>query len=210
MEKVKTQLIECGFASRTLPGETVSGDLHLVKAIGHEVLVAVVDGVGHGEEAAEASKIAIRTLQAAAGESLIGLVQRSHEALRFTRGVVMSLASFSALDSTMTWLGVGNVEGCLLHRTAHVVPAQEGLLLRGGVVGDRLPRLAASIIQVSEGDLLILATDGIRPGFADNLNPNEPPQHIADRILANHGWGTDDALVLVARYINGQGSSSFR
>jgi phosphoserine phosphatase RsbX len=210
MEKVKTRLIEVGSASLTLPGESVSGDLHLVKAIDHEVLVAVVDGVGHGQEAAEASKIAIRSLEEAAVDSLIGLVQRSHDALRFTRGVVMSLASFNAVDGTMTWLGVGNVEGILLHRAAHVVPAQEGLLLRGGVVGDRLPRLAASIIQVSEGDLLIFATDGIEPGFADNVNLNRSPQQIADHILAEHRKGTDDALVLVARYINGQGSNSFR
>ena len=110
--------------------------------------MAVVDGLGHGEGAAAAAKLAIATLEKGHGESPIALIQRCHEELRSTRGVVMSLAMFHSNDNTMTWLGVGNVEGFLLHRNAHVVPGQEALLLRAGVVGDHLPRLSASIIEV--------------------------------------------------------------
>jgi phosphoserine phosphatase RsbX len=210
MEKVKSQLIEWGVAGRALAGQGESGDMHLVTVLPQEALVAVVDGLGHGEEAAAAAKIAVKTLQSFAGDSLITLVDHCHGALRHTRGAVMSLAAFHELDSVMSWLGVGNVEGFLWHRDAQKFPEREGLLLRGGVVGDHLPRLAASILQISEGDLLILATDGIRPGFAENINPNDPPQQIADRILAQHGLVSDDALVLVVRYIHGQDRTSFR
>lgn len=83
------------------------------------------------------------------------------------------------------------------------VPAREYLLLRGGVVGYQLPPLHASTIPVARGDTLILATDGIRSGFAEGLDLGEPPQRIADHILAQHGKSTDDALVLVGRYIGG-------
>jgi phosphoserine phosphatase RsbX len=204
MEKVKSQLIEWGVAGRALPGQEESGDMHLVSVLPQEALVAVVDGLGHGEEAAAAAKIAVRTLQTYAGDSLITLVGHCHEALRPTRGAVMSLAAFHALDSVMTWLGVGNVEGFLWHRDAHKFPEREGLLLRGGVVGDHLPRLSASILQVSEGDLLVLATDGIQPGFAEIANLGDPPQQIADRILDQYGRETDDALVLAVRYVHGQ------
>jgi len=116
----------------------------------------------------------------------------------------MSMASFNSTDSTITWLGVGNVAGVLLHRDAHVVPGQEGLLLRGGVVGDQLPRLYASIIQIAPGDTLIFATDGIRSGYADNLNVNDIPQRMADRIMAQYARRTDDALVLVGRFVDGE------
>jgi len=51
-----------------------------------------------------------------------------------------------------------------------------------------------------EGDLLILATDGISVGFDRELNGLERPQELADRILARHGKRTDDATVLVARF----------
>ena len=51
-----------------------------------------------------------------AEDSVILLVDRCHERLRSTRGVVMSLASFDARESIMTWIGIGNVAGLLLRR----------------------------------------------------------------------------------------------
>jgi hypothetical protein len=203
MEKVKDRLVEWGVASLAMPGQRESGDLHLVKVLPPQALIAVVDGLGHGEEAAYAAKVAIKTLEVYAGESLIALVERCHQELRLTRGVVMSLACLNAVENTVAWLGVGNVEGLILHWEAQEFPGQEALVLRSGVVGDCLPPLATSIIQVGESDLLVFATDGIRPGFASGINLSEPPQAIADRILSQHGNQTDDALVLVARYTNG-------
>jgi hypothetical protein len=50
------------------------------------------------------------------------------------------------------------------------------------------------------GDTLIFATDGIREGFTEGLALSDPPQQLADRILARYTKGTDDALVLVARH----------
>src|SRR5436190_12658463 len=73
-------------------------------------LAAVMDGLGHGPEAASAARQAAGILEASAGEPVIALVQRCHDGLRRTRGVVMSLASFTVRDSAMAWIGVGNVE----------------------------------------------------------------------------------------------------
>ena len=86
---------------------------------------------------------------------------------------------------------------------AKTTSASETLLLRSGVVGSHLPPLSASVHAVNPGDMLILATDGIRPGFAEELLPLVPPQPAADRILSRYARGTDDALVLVARYRGG-------
>src|SRR6185295_3905088 len=120
---------------------------------------------------------------------------------RNTRGVVMSLASFNAVDRTMTWAGVGNVEGVLLRKDATTNSDHEMLLSRGGVVGQRLPRLAASVVPVSPGDTLLLATDGVTSGFWRNLPLEEAPQRMAERIVASFARGTDDALVVAARYL---------
>src|SRR5438552_424629 len=57
--------------------------------------------------------------------------------------------------------------------------------------------------RVARGDLLIFATDGIRGGFTEGLPTDATPQQLADEILARYGKGTDDALVLVARYAGG-------
>ena len=74
---------------------------------------------------------------------------------------------------------------------------------RGGVVGHRLPRLLVSTVALTRDDVVVLATDGIRADFADRLTAGEPPRALADRILAEYGKESDDALVLVARYMGG-------
>jgi phosphoserine phosphatase RsbX len=203
MEVLGSSLVEWGAAASTLPGQGQCGDLHLVKCFPGGVLAAVVDGLGHGNEAAAAAQVALHTLENYSQDSVISLIQRCHEKLRPTRGVVMSMASFNATENTITWVGVGNVAGVLLHRDVHRALSRESLLLRGGVVGDQLPRLYASIIQVKRDDMLIFATDGIQSGFAESANLHDPPQEIADRILAQHARGTDDALVLAVRFVDG-------
>ena len=100
----------------------------------------------------------------------------------------------------MTWLGIGNVEARRLHG-AEPLPASESLLLHNGIVGHELPRLIPQTMRLVRGDLLIFATDGIRRDFADELMPRGSCRVIADRILQEHVLGSDDALVLVARYL---------
>ena len=193
--------IEWGVAARALPGQTVSGDLHLVKPFSKGVLLAAVDGLGHGDEATVAAQLAVTTLGRNAEESILSLVNRCHEALRQTRGVVLTLASLHTGEGTLSWLGVGNVEGRLLRADPKTNPQSESVLLRGGVVGYQLPALRASVQPISPGDLLVFATDGIRAGFTQGLALGDPPQQIADGILARHLKGNDDALVFVARII---------
>lgn len=197
----QTELVEWVVAARALPGQTVSGDLHLVKLFRNGALVAVVDGVGHGDEATAAARAATATLADFPTEPVIWLVKRCHENLALTRGVVMTLASFRALEGTLSWIGVGNVEGALLRADATINPSVERVLLRGGLIGYQLPPLSASVIPVNQGDVLVLASDGVRSDFLAHLTLcKEPLKQMADRIMANFFKGTDDALVLVARF----------
>ena len=101
----------------------------------------------------------------------------------------------------MTWLGVGDVEGRLLRVQGSVRARTESLLLRGGVVGARLPTLMAEVIPIQRGDTLILATDGVRSDFLDAPLPVLRPRELADHVLGRFRTQTDDALVLVARYL---------
>jgi len=201
METLDKLIVEWGVASQTLAGEVQSGDKHVVKVFPHGALLAALDGLGHGEEAAAAANMAARVLQASENESVISMLKRCHEKLRSTRGVVVSLAAFNAVDENMTWVGVGNVEGILLQADPAGNPGYEYLTLRSGVVGTRLPLLHAAIVPVKRGDTLIFATDGIRTEFAQRLVRGGGPQQMADGILAQYAKGTDDALVLVARYV---------
>lgn len=192
-------VIEWGVAEAALAGYSKSGDCHIVQPFSRGVLVAVLDGIGHGDEACEAAEAAVAVLAANAEENIISLLRRCHQVLRGTRGAVMSLASFN-VDGVMTWSGVGNVEGLLL-RADHGAPTRESLLLRGGVLGHQLPALQAAMIPVARGDTLIFTTDGIRNGFNAVPQIKCSPKQIASHILSEDAKGNDDALVLVARYV---------
>ena len=112
----------------------------------------------------------------------------------------MSVAWFDARESTLAWLGVGNVEGLLLQPRSGADPSRHSLLLRGGVVGYQLPDLLAEVVAVAPGDTLVFATDGVRPNFAADVDPAALPREIADRIIAEHASTQDDALALVVRF----------
>jgi serine phosphatase RsbU (regulator of sigma subunit) len=192
-------MLEYGLAKHAHDGQSESGDLHMVYCNQHGVLIAVIDGIGHGEEAAEVARIAATLLRSSVDEPVISLVELCHDKLKGTRGVVMSLAFVSPEQKMMTWIGVGNVQGVLVRADTQKGNPQESLLLRAGVVGSKLPFLQASVLPVSLGDTIVFATDGIQSDFSAGLSAKENPQRAADRILTKFRSNNDDALVLVAR-----------
>jgi serine/threonine protein phosphatase PrpC len=195
-------VIESASASFTLPGQDECGDRDGVVATSNGALAAVIDGIGHGAEAAEAAERALTSLrQLNRGESLIEMLKRCHTALNGSRGAVMNLASFDTHESTLTWLGIGNVEGRLLLRNTQAGYVRQNLLLRPGVVGQRLPSLQVSVSRVQHGDLMIFATDGVAPDFAEQIKIDSPVSDIANGIITRYCKKTDDALALVVRYL---------
>jgi|SRR6185369_404081 len=190
--------IAYGWAGSAIEGDE-SGDLHVVAMLPRGALLAVIDGLGHGPEAALAAREAATILREQAGLPVSELIERCHEGLRKTRGAVMSLVSLDMRSSTIDWCGVGNVESVLFRRSATALPTREAMSTRGGVVGYRLPQLRVSTLSVSAGDTLVLATDGIRNEFTAAVDLEEEPQAIADALLQRYARGTDDALVLVVR-----------
>jgi hypothetical protein len=127
------------------------------------------------------------------------LVQRCHEALAATRGVVMSVAAVDTRDLGVSWVGVGNVEAVLVRGGSGSGPARQQLLLRAGVVGQKLPPLQAARVAARPGDTLVMATDGIRGGFDAALPPARSARQLAEAILARDARATDDALVMAVR-----------
>ncbi len=194
-------MMDLALAARTKSGCADSGDLHVAKTCAAGMLLAVIDGVGHGKEAALAARVARDVLESYADEPMVPLVHRCHRWLRFTRGVVMSLARIDGQSNARTWMGVGNVQGVLLSRGSDHQMLEEALLLRAGVVGVRLPPLEARCLKISRGDTLVLATDGIKATFDRSPAGNLAPQSAANRILEQFGDANDDALVLVGRYV---------
>jgi phosphoserine phosphatase RsbX len=199
MEALSPISLDWGVAAVPREGQKESGDRYVVESFPGGVLIAVIDGLGHGFEAAEAAGAAESILRTEPQEPVNALLRQCHESLRLTRGVVISVVSFDTLHGLMTWLGVGNVRGVLRRHRLSMNPAQDELLLRAGVIGGQIPPLHASVLPVFRGDTLILVTDGVRGEFEEDLALSEPPRRTAELILARHAKRDDDALVLVAR-----------
>lgn len=186
-----------GVAMSPYPGEQRSGDSYLVRESGDAVVFAVVDALGHGDEAAHVGRTAVAALAGRIDRPLVEAVEICHQGLHGSRGAALTVASLQA--GVLTWLAVGNVEGVLARtdgRRSYVVQ-------RGGVVGSRLPALHVATEDVDAGDVLLLATDGIAPRFAGAVEAATLPgsaQAIAGEVHREFATGGDDALVLAARF----------
>ena len=200
---VAEQLLEWATATRVRPGERVSGDLAVLAPAPAGALIAAVDGVGHGPAALRAARVAVREASRCTKADVATLTRRCHRALRHTRGAALSVGLVAGAGRSLTWLGVGNVEGRLVRATCGGRSAQESLALAPGLPGRDLPELSPKTLSLDRGDLLIFATDGVAQCFADGLDVSGSTSEIAERIMTRHWKADDDALSVVARYLGG-------
>jgi serine/threonine protein phosphatase PrpC len=184
-------------AGAPLAGEAESADRHVVVERPDGLVFAVIDGLGHGPEAVAAAKKAVETIEKHAPASVTDLLASCHAALGGTRGAVMTVAELDGPGGKLSWAGVGDVEA-VVHSLRG--KRRESAPLVPGVLGDRMPRPRAHVVPLEAGDVIVLATDGIRRTFVEEPILQERPIVAAEAILERHGRKTDDALVLVVRY----------
>ena len=195
--------IKFGIVQRPKQGRHISGDavfVHDGQNPGSEqgrVLVAVIDGLGAGEGAAEASGKAVACIRDHLDEPLAVLVARCHRALRGTRGAVMTLMRIDLAARQVSFVGVGNV-GVRSRSAANAQP-----ISGNGIVGFRLPTLREFSYNYTPGDLFVLFTDGVSHHFTLDDRALSPidfrgdPQGLADAIAARYGKPEDDVTVVV-------------
>lgn len=199
MGHVDESIIEWSAVVRPRPGEAESGDACLVRFKPHSVLIAVVDGLGHGAAAADAARAALAAVEDNLQHPLTVIADRCHSALRGSRGAVMSLACIDGRDGSLDWLGIGNVAGFI--RRAHPGTATASpLLLRSGVLGHQTTVLRPTTVRLEPGDILFMVTDGIRWNPAETVIPIATAQTMAHRLLRETATDVDDALAMVVRY----------
>jgi hypothetical protein len=163
----------------------------------------VVDGLGHGELAREASARATAVVQqSVSGIDLEELLSDCHSALQGTRGAVMSVTRFERKSGLIEHVCVGDTGAQLIrYRESH------RLSCRRGIVGlaeksYRVSTRLAELVPIRSGDVLLVYSDGLKSTFdisGDAVLLQEHPLIIADHVLTTYGRESDDALVLVAR-----------
>ena len=210
METLIRPFLEWHTASVPYADNSETGDIGFVRSNGERALAVAVDALGHGADAAHVAAAAEAHLRAAADSPLEGMMRDCHEALRATRGAAVCLAQLDAASNTLSWLSVGNIQGVHVSIDRNGLPEYESLIMRGGVVGDRLPELRTSRASLKPGDMLVLATDGIGFGWYGEYRAGISPVELADSLMRKHCHGNDDAMVLVVRYDGSEAGTGTR
>lgn len=180
------------FAHRCVPkaGESACGDACFVREERGTTLLAVIDGLGHGEQAAAAARSAVAYLDAAPLGRARDLMDGLHRALRGTRGAAATLCLVRA-SGALEGVGVGNVE-----LRAH--PQRIPFLLSPGILGGNMQRLRVFQAVLGPGDRLALFSDGLSRLLALEAVSAKSVEDACEILFDEHCTGGDDTSLLVA------------
>jgi anti-sigma regulatory factor (Ser/Thr protein kinase) len=175
------------------PGEEVCGDAWAVK--GNRMLV--VDGLGHGHHASQASQKARQVfLDHDASVPLEVLMERLHRALTSTRGGAAAIAEIQPEKGQVQFCGIGNIAGSLF------AGRSRSMVSGNGTVGYRIGRIQTFSYPWDGSGLLIMASDGISTKCDLSIYPGLVSRHpavIAALIHRDFKRLNDDATVAVVK-----------
>jgi anti-sigma regulatory factor (Ser/Thr protein kinase)/serine/threonine protein phosphatase PrpC len=192
----KTMPLEHSFFGRPCAGQHVSGDLAVVESRDNQLMLAVVDGLGHGPEAHRVSSRIRDYLVSHWSEDVVGTMRKLHEYLRGSIGAVAGLAVIDTHSGQVRYTGIGN--------TAYRVFGSRNLRMvsTAGSLGHQIrsPKVQTHIL--TEGDVIVMYSDGIKDRFdledypqLRYQNADTIARNIVDRFSKSH----DDAICLVLR-----------
>lgn len=189
--------LEVGAVSVPKPGESVCGDSWAFLDRAGGALVVIADGLGHGPDAAIASREAVRVTRERAGLMPAALVAVIHSALLPTRGAAVAVAALDFGSQIVSFAGAGNVAGVIRSGdgTRHMVSLN-------GTVGREALKLQEFAYPWPKGALLIMHSDGL--GSRWDLDQysglaERHPSLIAGLLYRDFQRGRDDVTVVVAR-----------
>jgi hypothetical protein len=177
--------------SRPFPGERVCGDAVAVAVDSQATTLAVIDGLGHGEEAHRAAQVAKRVIESNASLSPALLLQRCHDALRDTRGAAMGVARL-AQSGSGRFAGVGNI--AVSSRGQNPVHA----ISFGGIVGHKMRKVVECSFLLGPGDVLCLFSDGLSSRLSLEEVDTARLEESAKKLVARFGRDHDDATAALA------------
>lgn len=190
--------LSLGVASHCYPGETVSGDCWAIDWDAATCRLSVIDGLGHGPEAAEAAERARRTLGANPTLSPAAAIVACQHALVGSRGAAILIVRVEPDSSRLSYAGAGNVEARLWQSGR-----EQDLIGQRGIVGANIPSIRLYSLPLASRWQLLIYSDGIKrhkallelPGF-----PTASAQTLAEVALQSWGLPNDDATILVAQW----------
>jgi anti-sigma regulatory factor (Ser/Thr protein kinase) len=188
---------EVGIFGRPVEGESSSGDGAFFARREADVLLAVADGLGHGDAARLGSQRALEGVIENPWDELDAIFVRANDAARGTRGAVFGLARLASKYS-VDYLIVGDIRG----EATRIGNVQRFLTTAGYLGSARRARHRVHTTAIEADDLVLLCSDGInsRLDLSDErLLVRQAPVVIAQTVVERYAKAHDDALVAVVR-----------
>jgi serine phosphatase RsbU (regulator of sigma subunit) len=163
-----------------------------------DVTVMVADGLGHGPEAQMASQEAIRILHSnrtlAPGE----LLERTHQALRSSRGAAVAVARIDQVNQTVVFAGVGNISGQIYAGAQ----ARQHMVSVNGTAGHHSQKIREFTYAWPTNGMLVMHSDGLSTQTGLETHAGlalRDASLIAGVLYRDFSRGNDDATVVVAK-----------
>ena len=196
-EVARPPAFEVGGISVAMPGETICGDGWTAVSDRGRAIIGVVDGLGHGKYAAEASAAALRAMAAPMLGSSVETLSAMHDAVRHTRGAAGTVVSVDPRATMVTAAGVGNVSA--------VIVADEKMrqtVSLGGILGHQVRQFRQYQYPWSGGAMLVMHSDGLISHWSLEPYPGLRQRHpvvVAAVLYRDFQRGRDDVTVVVGR-----------
>lgn len=140
------------------PGEVKSGDGFFCNIDNDEVRVFLGDGLGHGEEAFVAVNAAIDAYKSCTETSAVESIRHIHQQVKKTRGLVGTIAQYSAKEKQWNICGIGNI----LTRFINGIDVKNHMSYNG-IIGYNIPNsIKDHEYQASEVQVMVMCSDGIK------------------------------------------------
>jgi len=190
-----------GAVAEAIGGESVSGDAWVAYQRGSRAVALVVDGLGHGPDAARASETAVRTFRQHHREPVEQIMAQIHDELRATRGAAVAMAEIDRDRGRLRFCGIGNVCSLILAAGKPI-----HLMSQYGIAGHQAPRITAFEAAWTEGASMVMHSDGLSERWDLGGYPDLRRHHpllTAATISRDASRRPDDATVLVLRGVDG-------
>jgi anti-sigma regulatory factor (Ser/Thr protein kinase) len=186
-----------GVISQEKAGEPVCGDAWSVSQGRGRVVVFVVDGLGHGPDAAAASRAALEAVQKNLHRDAPNLMEAVHGALRPTRGAAAAVALLQPESELCSFCGIGNIAASI--RSAG---ASRSMVSHNGILGHQVRKMQEFQYPFPKGALLIMHSDGIATHWDLAAYPGIESRHpalVSAALFRDHSRLRDDLTVLALR-----------
>jgi anti-sigma regulatory factor (Ser/Thr protein kinase)/serine/threonine protein phosphatase PrpC len=194
-ENTKNTDMKFGILSRPFKGEKSNGDNVFLKEFDKKIMIAVIDGLGHGFGAEEASQKTVECLDKNYFRDLDYIINQIKADIRKTRGVVMSIALIDHRKKLLNYVGIGNVTTRIYKSPEDIRPVNNNGMIRATV-----PRFRISQYPWSNENIIVMTTDGVSEKNDPDKYPdliNKHPMVIAGVLFRDYARYTDDATIVV-------------